>query len=211
MTATARPSTTQSQRLLRDSLRLHTGVTVFLNPFLYRRRFDADTDRWLRQPGQLDEERIRCNRNRFYPELNWNDLDEEERLIKDGAVEMFLKSMELIGNFHPGLDAGQLLQVERKMTVTKKHAFERWIEKAIRRREHDLLSEKRRLRRERLRLAWGEWIVDGTTRQALALFSGLLVLATGFGWWMGSRSSRPLADYSPVERPGWGSPNPARP
>ena len=41
---------------------------------------------------ELTEEQIALNRCRFYPEIDWNYLDEEELSIKDGAVEMFLKT-----------------------------------------------------------------------------------------------------------------------
>jgi len=107
------------RRLQQDSIEI-AGKTIYLNPFLYWRRFDANTDRWLREPGQMEEEQILKNRLRFYPEVEWNGLSEEERAIKAGAVEMFLKSLELISTFNPELTAGQLLELERKMAVTKK-------------------------------------------------------------------------------------------
>ena len=65
------------------------------------------------------------------------------------AVEMFLKSLELISTFHPELGSGQMLEVERKMTITKKRAFERWVDKAIRRRQRDETREHRRFERSR--------------------------------------------------------------
>ena len=71
---------------------------------MYWRRFDTNTDRWLIEPGQLGEDLIRLNRGRFYPELEWTYLDEDEKALKDAAVEMFLKSLELIGTFHPELN-----------------------------------------------------------------------------------------------------------
>ena len=46
-----------------------SGVTIFINPFLYWRRFDENTHRWLREPGQMSEDQISPNRNRFYPEI----------------------------------------------------------------------------------------------------------------------------------------------
>ena len=68
--------------------------------------------------------------------------------VRDGAVEMFLKSLELISTFHPELGSGQLLEVERKMTITKKRAFERWVDKAIlRRRSREETREHRRFER----------------------------------------------------------------
>ena len=65
------------RRLQQDSIRL-AGKRVYINPFLYWRRFDSNTDRWLREPGQLSEEQIALNRARFYPELDWNLLNEEQ-------------------------------------------------------------------------------------------------------------------------------------
>ena len=121
------------RRLQQDSIQL-AGKTVYLNPFLYWRRFDANTDRWLREPGQLSEDQITSNRVRFYPEVVWESLSDEERTTKDAAVEMFLKSLELISTFNPELTAGQLLELERKMAVTKKKAFELWVGKSLRRR-----------------------------------------------------------------------------
>ncbi|SBO44072.1 hypothetical protein [Cyanobium sp. NIES-981] len=189
---TAAPATSSDpdlqRRLQQDSIQLG-GKTVYLNPFLYWRRFDANTDRWLREPGQLPEEQIAANRRRFYPELDWDQLDPQERLAKDGAVEMFLKSLELISTFNPDLSAGHLLEVERKMAVTKKRAFERWVMKALRRRQQAEARERRRFDRDRSLRAWREWLGLAVTRQALVPAATLLVLAVGAGWWWGSQQS----------------------
>jgi hypothetical protein len=189
---TAAPATSSDpdlqRRLQQDSIQLG-GKTIYLNPFLYWRRFDANTDRWLRQPGQLPEEQIAANRRRFYPELDWDQLDPQERLAKDGAVEMFLKSLELISTFNPDLSAGHLLEVERKMAVTKKKAFERWVLKALRRRQQEEARERRRFDRDRSLRAWREWLGLEVTRQALVPGAMLVVLAVGGGWWWGSQQS----------------------
>jgi hypothetical protein len=176
------------RRLQQDSIQLGSK-TIYLNPFLYWRRFDANTDRWLREPGQLSEEQIQANRGRFYPEVAWELLSDEERTAKDGAVEMFLKSLELISTFNPELTAGQLLEVERKMAVTKKQAFERWVARSLRRREQDELRERRRFDRQRSLLAWREWCGLEVTRQALVPLASLLVLAAAAGWWWGSQQA----------------------
>jgi hypothetical protein len=190
------------RRLQQDSIQL-AGKTVYLNPFLYWRRFDANTDRWLRQPGQLPEEQIRSNRARFYPEVVWDLLDPATLTVKDGAVEMFLKTMELISTFNPELTAGQLLEVERKMAVTKKLAFERWVARTLRRREQEELRERRRFDRERLWRGWSEWFALETTRQALLPVSALLVLSAAIGWWQGSqRCVSSLEVAAPVVLPG---------
>lgn len=186
MTAVNAQDPQLQRRLQQDSIQL-AGKTVYLNPFLYWRRFDANTDRWLRQPGQLPEDQIQANRPRFYPEVVWDLLDPETLAVKDGAVEMFLKTMELISTFNPELTAGQLLEVERKMAVTKKPAFERWVARTLRRREQEELRERRRFDRERLWRTWSEWFALDTTRQALLPFSALLVLSASIGWWQGSQ------------------------
>jgi hypothetical protein len=189
---TAAPATSSDpdlqRRLQQDSIQLG-GKTIYLNPFLYWRRFDANTDRWLREPGQLPEEQIAPNRSRFYPELDWELLDPAERAAKDGAVEMFLKSLELISTFNPELTAGQLLEVERKMAVTKKRAFERWVDKSLQRRQQQEARERRRFDRERSLRAWQEWLALEVTRQALLPLAALLVLAVGAGWWWGSQQA----------------------
>ena len=186
MTAAPQQDLQLQRRLQQDSIQL-AGKVIYLNPFLYWRRFDANTDRWLREPGQLAEDQVSANRLRFYPELDWDLLSDDERVIKDGAVEMFLKSLELISTFNPELTPGQLLEVERKMAVTKKRAFERWVERSLRRRQQQQASERRRFDRERLLLDWAEWLLLPVTRQALVPFSALMVLAFAFGWWQGSQ------------------------
>jgi len=182
------PDSDRQRRLQQDSIQFGSK-TVYLNPFLYWRRFDANTDRWLREPGQLMEEQILTNRARFYPEVNWDLLDKDERDAKDGAVEMFIKSLELISTFNPELTAGQLLEVERNMAVTKKQSFERWVARALKRRLNEEHKARRRFDRERSWLAWMEWISLDVTRQALVPLASLLVIAVAGGWWWGSQQN----------------------
>jgi hypothetical protein len=99
---------------------------------------------------------------------------------------MFLNSLELISTFNPDLSAGHLLEVERKMAVTKKKAFERWVARALDRRGKESLRERRRFDRDRLLRGWMEWLSLEGTRQAALPFSVLLVLAVAGGWWLGS-------------------------
>ncbi|WP_255013102.1 hypothetical protein [Cyanobium sp. BA20m-p-22] len=182
------PDSDRQRRLQQDSIQFG-AKTVYLNPFLYWRRFDANTDRWLREPGQLMEEQILTNRARFYPEVNWDLLDKDERDAKDGAVEMFIKSLELISTFNPELTSGQLLEVERKMAVTKKQSFERWVARALKRRLNEEHKARRRFDRERSWLAWMEWLSLDVTRQALVPLASLLVIAVAGGWWWGSQQN----------------------
>ena len=124
------PDNKISNHLQQDVVKI-AGKTIFINPFLYWRRFDENTNRWLREPGQMSEEQIQPNRNRFYPEIDWADLSQDQKLVKDASVEMFLKTLELISTFHPQLNSGQLLEVERKMAITKKLPFEKWVTKSF--------------------------------------------------------------------------------
>ena len=173
-----------NKRLQKDSIKL-AGQIIYINPFLYWRRFDSNTDRWLREPGQLGEEQIALNRGRFYPELDWNYLDKDQQSIKDGAVEMFLKTLDLISTYHPELNAGQLLEIERKMSITKKVAFERWVEKTFRRRFNQEARERNRFARERFLRTWREWLALETTHQAFLPFVAGMVIACFAGWSMG--------------------------
>ena len=162
-----------------------SGKTIFINPFLYWRRFDSNTDRWLREPGQLSEEQINLNRARFYPEVDWTFIKDEDRSIKDAAVEMFLKTLELIGTFHPDLTAGQLLEVERKMAVTKKKSFEYWVAKSFRKKINQASRERNRFARERFVRGWREWLTLETTHQAFLPFATIIVMSIFGGWSIG--------------------------
>ena len=161
------------------------GKTIFINPFLYWRRFDDNTNRWLREPGQMSEEQIQPNRNRFYPEIDWNDLSQEQKLIKDAAVEMFLKTLELISTFHPYLNSGQLLEVERKMAVTKKLPFEKWVTKSFAKKAKALENEKRKFQRERFIRSWREWMSLENTHQAILPIIIIVFTSSFIGWSLG--------------------------
>ncbi len=178
-----------NKRLQKDSISIG-GKVIFINPFLYWRRFDSNTDRWLREPGQLTEEQICSNRSRFYPELDWEFLSEDNRSIKDGAVEMFLKTLDLISTYHPELTSGQLLEIERKMSITKKIAFENWVEKTYRRRFNQAERERQRFERERFLRSWKEWLSLETTHHAFVPLVASIVIAGFIGWSAGvSRNS----------------------
>ena len=47
-----------SPKLQQDIVKI-SGKTIFINPFLYWRRLDEKTNKWLRQPGQISEQRHR--------------------------------------------------------------------------------------------------------------------------------------------------------
>ena len=161
------------------------GKTIFINPFLYWRRFDENTNRWLREPGQMSEDQIQPNRSRFYPEIEWADLSHEQKLIKDATVEMFLKTLELISTFHPNLSAGNLLEVERKMIITKKGSFEKWVKKSFAKKARALDSEKRKFQRDRLYRSWKEWLSLENTQQAILPLIVVVFISSFIGWSLG--------------------------
>jgi len=162
-----------------------SGKTIFINPFLYWRRFDENTNRWLREPGQMSEDQIHPNRYRFYPEVEWSDLSDEQTRIKDATVEMFLKTLELISTFHPHLSSGQLLEVERKMAIIKKIPFEKWVTKSFAKKAKLLENEKRKYQRERFFSSWREWFSLENTQQAILPLIVIVFLSTFIGWSLG--------------------------
>ena len=162
-----------------------SGKTIFINPFLYWRRFDENTNRWLREPGQMLEEQIQPNRKRFYPEIDWADLSAEQKLIKDATVEMFLKTLELISTFHPNLSSGQLLEVERKMAITKKISFEKWVMKSFAKKAKVLENEKKSFQRERFIRGWREWLILENTRKAILPIIVMIFISSFVGWSLG--------------------------
>jgi len=161
------------------------GKTIFINPFLYWRRFDENTNRWLREPGQMSEEQIQNNRNRFYPEIDWSNISQDEKLIKDATIEMFLKTLELISTFNPSLSSGQLLEVERKMSITKKPGFEKWVKKSFAKKARNELNEKRKYLRDRFIRSWREWFSLDNTHQALFPIIVVIFASALIGWSMG--------------------------
>ena len=162
-----------------------SGKTIFINPFLYWRRFDENTNRWLREPGQMSDEQIRLNRNRFYPEVEWADLSHEQTRIKDATVEMFLKTLELISTFHPSLSSGQLLEIERKMVIIKKISFEKWVIKSFTKKARLLENEKRKFQRERFLNSWREWFSLENTQKAILPLIVTIFIASFIGWSLG--------------------------
>ena len=170
-----------SSHLQQDVVKI-AGKTIFINPFLYWRRFDENTNRWLREPGQMSEEQIQQNRNRFYPEVDWADLSQDQKLIKDASVEMFLKTLELISTFHPQLNSGQLLEVERKMAITKKLPFEKWVQKSFAQKARAKEREKRKFLRDRFISNWKEWFILENTQQALASVIVVIFISAFIGW-----------------------------
>ena len=173
-----------SNHLQQDIIKI-AGKTIFINPFLYWRRFDENTNRWLREPGQMSEDQIHPNRNRFYPEIDWIDLTQDEKMIKDATVEMFLKTLELINTFHPQLNSGQLLEIERKMSITKKLPFEKWVQRSFAKKARAAANEKRKFYRDRFLRSWKEWLILENTHQAIVPIIIVIFISAFVGWSFG--------------------------
>ena len=175
------PENKISKKLQQDIIKID-GKTIFINPFLYWRRFDENTNRWLREPGQMSDDQILPNRKRFFPELDWSLLSYEERIIKDATVEMFLKTLELVSTFHPDLSSGQLLEVERKMAITKKPSFEKWVKRSFNKKANAEMREKRKFQREMFIRNWREWLNLEATHQAFLPVVVIVFFAAFIGW-----------------------------
>jgi len=170
-----------SKNLQQDVVKI-AGKTIFINPFLYWRRFDENTNRWLREPGQMPEEQIQTNRKRFYPEVDWLDLSQDQKRIKDATIEMFLKTLELISTFHPQLNSGQLLEIERKMAITKKIPFEKWVKKSFLKKAREENNEKRKFQRDRFIRSWQEWLSLENTQQSFLPIILMVFISAFIGW-----------------------------
>ena len=99
------------------------GKKILINPFLYLRKFDQKSKRWLKEPGQISKSRIELNRSKYYPGIDWEILSLNEKLIKENTIELFLKTNELIRTFNASLNSEQLLEVEKKINLLSKDFF----------------------------------------------------------------------------------------
>ena len=117
------------------------GKTIYINPFLYWRRFDSNTAAGSRAwPAQWSR-----SSKTAAVFMEWCSLMTE---IKDCCGDV-PQEPGAISTFHPELTSGQILEVERKMAITKKRSFERWVEKSYRRRSREETKKKRRFARNR--------------------------------------------------------------
>ena len=170
-----------SSKLQKDIIKID-GKTIFINPFLYWRRIDKKTDKWLRDPWQIDNSQIKPNRKRFYPEVDWDSISEDQKVLKDATIEMFLKTLELIANFHPHLNSRQLLEVERKISITKKYSFEKWVQQSFFKKAKEKLREKRKFERMKYIGRWKDWFSLEETHKAFLPAIIMLLLFSFLGW-----------------------------
>jgi len=161
------------------------GKKIFINPFFYLRKFDEKTKIWLREPGQISKSRIDLNRSKFYPELNWEILSSNEKILKDNTIELFLKTIEIIKIFNPALNYEQLLDVEKKLIYYKKISFEKWSRNYIIKRNRFLLKEKRKLERANFINNWHKWLSLKETQKLVIPIFVIILLSVLIGWFAG--------------------------
>jgi len=161
------------------------GKKIFINPFLYSKKFDQKTKIWLKESGQISKSKIDLNRSKFYPELNWEILSLQEKLVKDNTIELFLKTIQIIKTIHPSLNFEQLLEVEKQLIYFKKIAFEKWSRKYFLRKDRLFLKEKRKLARVNFINKWQKWFCLQETKFFLMPVFVIILLSAQIGWFAG--------------------------
>ena len=161
------------------------GKKIFINPFLYFRKFDEESKRWLREPGQISKSRIELNRSKYYPEINWEILSLNEKLIKENTIELFLKTNEVIKTFNASLNSEQLLEVEKKLIYHQKIFFEKISKNYFIKKERLLLNEKRKSERSILISNWQKWLNLKETRILIMPIFVIILISALIGWFSG--------------------------
>ena len=173
-----------SKNLQGDIIKI-AGKKIFINPFLYSRKLDQKTKNWLREMRRLSDSEIFENRVRFYPELDWKNLSEDEKRIAYATIEMFLKTLELIKTFHPYLSLEQLNIVERNLLFYKKYSFEKWVKKQFKKQTKLILKEKRKSYISSFINTWSNWLSIKETQQILIPIFVIILFSTLLGWFAG--------------------------
>ena len=86
------------------------------------------------------------------------------------------------------------------MAVTKKRAFERWVEKSFRTRFNQETQKIKRFARERFIRTWREWLTLETTHQAVVPFVVAVFLAGFTGWSMGVANNNCSPIFTPSDQ-----------
>ncbi len=170
--------------LKQDIIRID-GKKIFINPFLYLRKFDQKSKKWLREPGQISKSRIELNRSKYYPEINWANLSSNEMQIKETTIELFLKTNEVIKTFNASLHSEQLLEVEKKLIYHQKIFFEKISKNYFIKKERLLLNEKRKLERAIIISNWQKWLSLKETRKLIVPIFVIIFIALLLGWFAG--------------------------
>tara|TARA_Y100001978_G_scaffold45477_1_gene40514 strand:- start:436 stop:1008 length:573 start_codon:yes stop_codon:yes gene_type:complete len=171
-------------RLEQDIIKIN-GKKIFINPFLYSRKFNEKTRRWLKEPGQISQSRINLNRSKFYPDINWENLSLNEKLLKDTTIELFLKTIQIINTFNPNLNSKEVLEVEKQLITAKKLSFEKWSRKFFIKKDRFLVKEKRKLELDNFINKWQKWFFLKETQKLLAPLFVIILVSFLLGWFLG--------------------------
>tara|TARA_B100000212_G_scaffold72320_1_gene50987 strand:- start:499 stop:1071 length:573 start_codon:yes stop_codon:yes gene_type:complete len=170
--------------LQQDIIKIN-GEKIFINPFLYSRKFDEKSKIWLRKSGQISQSKIDLNRNKFYPEVNWEILSLNEKLVKDTTIELFLKTIEIIKIYHPNLKLEELSEVEKNLIYYKKISFEKWSRREFIKKDRLLIKEKRKLIRSNFFNTWYKWLGLRETQKVLIPTFVIILMSALIGWFAG--------------------------
>ena len=161
------------------------GKKIYINPFLYSRKIDEKTKRWLRESGNISQSIISLNRSKFYPELNWQILSTNEILLKNATIELFLKTIQLINTFHPNLNSEEMLVVEKNLIFYKKSSFEKWSKNYFIKKDKLLSKEKRKLERDKFFNNLQKWLSLRKNRKLIFSIFVIILMSTSIGWLAG--------------------------
>ena len=170
--------------LKQDIIRIN-GKKIFINPFLYSRKFDKTTKRWLIEPGQISKSIIELNKSKYYPEINWEILCLNDKLVKETTIELFVKTNELIKTFNSSLNSEQLLEVEKKLIYHQKASFEKISKNYLIKKERSLLNQQRKLERSIFISNWQKWLSLKETRKLIMPVFVIILLSALLGWLAG--------------------------
>ena len=170
---------------LRQDIIKIDGKKIFINPFLYLRKFDQKSKRWLREFGKISKSRIELNKSKYYPEINWEILSLNEKLIKETTIELFLKTLEIIKTFNSNLNSEQLLELEKKLIYFNKISFEKWSKHHFIKKDKFLLKENRKLARANFINKWQKWLALKETQKLVIPFVVIILISALIGWFAG--------------------------
>ena len=190
-----------SKNLQSDIVKI-AGKKIFINPFLYSRKLDQKTKNWLIDIRQISDSVIFENRSRFYPELEWNKLTENEKSILNATIEMFLKTLKIIETFHPNLTLKQLNIVEKNLIILKKNFFEKWVKRQFKKKAKLILKEKRKSERDKSIKSWQKWLSQIKTKQLFIPIFFVILFAALLGWFAGvsKNSCNPYFENNTMNR-----------
>ena len=173
-----------SKNLQGDIIKIK-GKKIFINPFLYFLRLDQKTKNWFKETRQIPDSIIFENRVRFYSEVDWKSLTNNEKLIVNGTIEMFLKTLEIIKTFHPYLSLEELKIVESNLIISKKIPFEEWNKKYLKKKNRLILKEQNKLKRSDFLNIWKKWLYLKETQKLIVPMFVIIFLSFLIGFFAG--------------------------